>query len=200
MRVSLRACHRACATVSVSPCVCHRECVTVSVSPCVCHRECVAVRVHTQTRSPGHAGHVEVFVHTQLRVEQRVCSRAPAGICRITRARRWPGHATCGTHGCTRSPRGSGAATPELSALPRPRAAARTRLGTPGPSRRPAEPGAAPRHRISTRAAPGDKWELSEAPCLLLTFGNATAPRAARAGGSGPAGIVAHHLQLISSR
>jgi len=46
----------------------------------------------------------------------------------------------------------------------------------------PAEPTAAPRHP-ATALAPAqrqrDKWELSEAPCLLLTFGNATPPRAA---------------------
>lgn len=68
----------------------------------------------------------------------------------------------------------------------------------------PAEPTAAP-HHPATALAPAprrrDKWELSEAPCLLLTFGNATPPRAApHRGGSGPMGVVAQHLQLISSR
>lgn len=57
---------------------------------------------------------------------------------------------------------------------------------------------AAPHHPAAAALAPElrprDKWELSAAPCLLLTFGNATPPQAA------PAGIVAQHLQLISQR
>lgn len=54
------------------------------------------------------------------------------------------------------------------------------------PLRSPAEPAAAPRHPATALAPaqrPRDKWELSEAPCLLLTFGNATPPQAAPRGG-----------------
>lgn len=172
------------ATASTSLRAC--ACVTVSVSPCVCHRACA----HTDVL----AGPRRRCLCTPSWCESTRCHSSHYSATQAAQAR------TCGTHGCTRSPSDSRTASPELPVLPRPRVAAQTRLGTPGPSRSPSEPGAAPRHRISTRAAPGDKWELSEAPCLLLTFGNATAPRAVRAGGSGPAGIVAHHLQLISSR
>lgn len=80
--------------------------------------------------------------------------------------------------GRTRSPRAL-APAPPLRRASHTSASSAARLGPcPQPGR------AHPAPRLpATALAPArrrrDKWELSEAPCLLLTFGNATPPRAA---------------------
>lgn len=104
---------------------------------------------------------------------------------------------------CTRS-----SASPPVRAPPRPRRALVARRRAPRAPRR-AERctslhgalcrctslhAAVPPHPTGAALAaalrPRDGWELSAAPCLLLTFGNATAPRAApRRGEPHPRGL-----------
>ena len=154
-----------------------------TVGACVCNR----ARVHTDVL----AGTCEGI---RLRAERRTCARGTAGACSFVAftctllqvhpgpGRHWAvwahahadmGARVLGAHHvlsptCSRS---------DMYRMPR-CARARARV----PPRGPAEPTAAPRHP-ATALAPArrqrDKWELSQAPCLLLTFGNATVPWAA---------------------
>lgn len=148
---------------------------------CPSSRDCPAPPAHgTPARQPVLAG----------TTREGVCAgSAVAFACAL-------GRAGTGRSGCAPAPAGGRAGAQARSAparrslhalahAPSLRRALRTSASSGarlGPCPQPGRAHPAPRHP-ATALAPArrrrDKWELSEAPCLLLTFGNATPPRAA---------------------